>query len=216
MASGVSDKTPVNLVGDTSLNYAAGNNGFFISTADHKTAVGAKVDGNRTLSLIDGGKIGAISLTQAESKLEEETVLEVKASPNNATPALTTIAEIKGDSTNSNGYADGTVANFYADAEVTGDITGIEVVEAFTEADLKVQNTNFVRELSTQNGNITVANKAQFVDAYVFGGSITAIVLTVAALLAGGLTVNMCSNNHVSLGHGTGNNVAVGDSIQNQ
>lgn len=48
------------------------------------------------------------------------------------------------------------------------------------------------------------------------GGSITAIVLTVAALLAGGLTVNMCSNNHVSLGHGTGNNVAVGDSIQNQ
>ena len=174
MASGVSTKAQVNLVGDTSLNYAAGNNGFFISTADHKTALGAKVAGHRTLSLIDGGKIGAISLSAAEGNYEEETVLEVKASPNNATPALTTIAEIKGDSTNSKGYADGTVANFYADAEVTGDITGIEVVEAFTGADLKVQNTNFVQELSTQNGNITVANKAQFGDSYVFGGSITA------------------------------------------
>lgn len=45
------------------------------------------------------------------------------------------------------------------------------------------------------------------------GGS---LLLTIAALVAAGLTLNMCSNNHVSVGHGTGNNVAVGDSIQNQ
>lgn len=45
------------------------------------------------------------------------------------------------------------------------------------------------------------------------GGS---LLLTIAALIATGLTLNMCSNNHISVGHGTGNNVAVGDSIQNQ
>lgn len=45
------------------------------------------------------------------------------------------------------------------------------------------------------------------------GGS---LLLTIAALIATGLTLNMCSNNHISVGHGTGNNVAVGDSIQNK
>lgn len=30
-----------------------------------------------------------------------------------------------------------------------------------------------------------------------------------------GVTVNMCSHNEVNIGHGTGNHIAVGDSIQN-
>ena len=43
------------------------------------------------------------------------------------------------------------------------------------------------------------------------GGSL--FVLACCALVA--VTVNMCSNNEVNVGHGTGNHVAVGDSIQN-
>lgn len=37
-----------------------------------------------------------------------------------------------------------------------------------------------------------------------------------ACLFVGGLSISMCSDNHISVGHGTGNNVAVGDSIQNK
>ena len=173
MASGVSTKAQVNLIGDTSLNYAAGNNGFFISDAAHQIALGAKVAGDRTLSLVDGGKIGTVSLTAAESQYEEETVLEVTSTGNNPSAALTTIAEIKGEGV-TNGVAQGTVANFYADAEVTGDITGIENVQAFNGTKVTAQNTAFVNDLRTENATIAIANKAQFGDAFVMGGTISA------------------------------------------
>ena len=117
MASGVSPKAQVNLIGDTSLNFAAGNNGFFISDAAHQIALGAKVAGNRTLSLVDGGKIGTISLNAAEQdkannweEYEEDTVLEVTSTGNNPSAALTTIAEIKGEGTSTQGVAWGTAA----------------------------------------------------------------------------------------------------------
>lgn len=35
-------------------------------------------------------------------------------------------------------------------------------------------------------------------------------------LLVGRILILMCSDNHVIIGHGSGNNVAVGDSIQNK
>ena len=174
MASGVSTKAQVNLIGDTSLNYAAGNNGFFISDAGHQNALGAKVAGNRTLSLIDGGKIGAISLNAANDAYEEETVLEVTASGNNPSATLTTIAEIKGENAGASTFAENTVANFYSDADVTGDITGIEDVNAFNGAKVTAQNTAFVQELGTENATIAIANKAQFGYAYVMGGTISA------------------------------------------
>ena len=174
MASGVSPKAQVNLIGDTSLNFAAGNNGFFISDAGHQNALGAKVAGNRTLSLIDGGKIGAISLNAANDAYEEETVLEVTSTGNNPSAALTTIAEIKGENVDTNGVADGTVADFSADADVTGDITGIDYVEAYNGAKVTAQNTAFVHELGTENATIAIANKAQFGNAYVMGGTISA------------------------------------------
>ncbi|MDE5761039.1 hypothetical protein [Bacteroides sp.] len=44
------------------------------------------------------------------------------------------------------------------------------------------------------------------------GGSL----LVWAVLAVGSITISMCSNNHVSTGQGTGNNVAIGDSIQNK
>ena len=174
MASGVSTKAQVNLIGDTSLNYAAGNNGFFISDADHQIALGAKVAGDRTLSLVDGGKIGTVSLTAADSQYEEETVLEITSTGNNPSAALTTIAEIKGEGVDNEGVAWGTVANFYADTAVTGDITGIQYVDAFNGANVTAQNTAFVSELSTENATIAIANKAQFGNAYVMGGTISA------------------------------------------
>ena len=173
-STGVSSKSQVQLVGDTSLNYAAGNNGFFISDATRQNALGAKVAGNRTFTLIDGGKIGTVSLNAADNKLEQETVLEVQTSADNTNPALTTIAEIKGEGAGTNQFATGTLVNFRADAEVTNSITGIDEVNAFTGADVKVKNTTAVGELSTENGSITVTETAQFGDSYVFGGSITA------------------------------------------
>ena len=173
MASGVSTKAQVNLIGDTSLNYAAGNNGFFISDAAHQIALGAKVAGDRTLSLVDGGKIGTVSLTAANSQYEEETVLEITSTGNNPSAALTTIAEIKGEGV-TNGVAVGTVADFSADADVTGDITGIDYVEAYNGAKLTAQNTAFVHELGTENATIAITNKAQFGNAYVMGGKISA------------------------------------------
>lgn len=46
------------------------------------------------------------------------------------------------------------------------------------------------------------------------GGSL----LVAAAVVAIAALMTTCSNNsvHISIGHGTGNNVAVGDSIQNK
>ena len=174
MVANVSDKAQVTLVGHTTLNYAAGNNGFFISDANRQTALGAKVDGNRILKLVDGGEIGSISLHAANGDYEQETVLEVTSSAE-GTGALTTIAEIKGYGTAStNGVYGGTIANFRADTEVTGDIVGIDEVTAFTGTNVSVQNTTAVGELDTENAKITVAQKAQFGTAYVFGGSITA------------------------------------------
>ena len=174
MASGVSTKAQVNLIGDTSLNYAAGNNGFFISDAAHQIALGAKVAGDRTLSLVDGGKIGTVSLNAADSQYEEETVLEVTSTGNNPSATLTTIAEIKGEGVSTQGVAWGTVANFYADTEVTGDITGIENVQAFNGTKVTAQNTAFVSDLRIENASIAIANKAQFGDAFVMGGTISA------------------------------------------
>ena len=158
-STGVSSKSQVQLVGDTSLNYAAGNNGFFISDANRQIALGAKVAGHRTFTLVDGGKIGTISLSKAETvgtnnnELEQDTVLEVTSSADNTNPALTTIAEIKGEGAGTNHFAQDTVVNFRADAEVTNGITGIEDVIAFTGADVKIKNTTAVGELSTENGS---------------------------------------------------------------
>ena len=176
-STGVSSKSQVQLVGDTSLNYAAGNNGFFISDSNRQNALGAKVAGHRTFTLVDGGKIGTVSLSAADQvnghELEQETVLEVTSSADNTNPALTTIAEIKGEGAGTNHFAQDTVVNFRANTEVTNGITGIEDVIAFTGADVKIKNTTAVGELSTENGSITVAETAQFGESYVFGGSIT-------------------------------------------
>ena len=174
MIANVGDKAQVTLDGHTTLSYAVGNNGFFISDSARQIALGAKVEGNRTLTLVDGGKIGKVSLHNAANGIEQDTVLEVTTSADNTNPALTTIDSIEGYGTPSNGIYGGTVANFRADAVVTNAITGIAEVNAFTGADVTVKNTTAVGELSTENGSITVTEKAQFGNSYVLGGSITA------------------------------------------
>ena len=58
MESGVAPSAQVEIAGDTSLNFAAGNNGFFISSADHKSALGANIQGQKDLTLENGGTIG--------------------------------------------------------------------------------------------------------------------------------------------------------------
>lgn len=64
-----------------------------------------------------------------------------------------------------------------------------------------METKNVIREMSASELND------------VNGGSL--LVLACCAIAA--VTVSMCSNNHVevNVGHGSGNHVAVGDSIQN-
>lgn len=42
------------------------------------------------------------------------------------------------------------------------------------------------------------------------------LVRMLVYLLVSGISISMCSDSHVIIGHGSGNNVAVGDSIQNK
>lgn len=62
-----------------------------------------------------------------------------------------------------------------------------------------LKNSALIQEMS--------ANEMQYVDGGFF------LALACCAVLA--VTVNMCSNNEVNVGHGSGNHIAVGDSIQN-
>ena len=64
MEKGVADSAQVQIAGNTSLNFAAGNNGFFISNADHSKALGADIQTRRDLTLENGGIIGQINMQE--------------------------------------------------------------------------------------------------------------------------------------------------------
>ncbi len=168
MESGVAAGAQVTIAGDTTLYNAAGNNGFFVSDASHQEAKGAIVESQKDLNLLGGGAIGRISLEEsdadADAAYKNLTVLEVR-------DGATTIAAI--DAKDAASIAEGTLVNLYSDTTVTGDITNIDVVNAFQGAQVKAANAK-VQEAETQNADIAIAGDLEFNNAYVFGGSITA------------------------------------------
>ena len=165
MESGVAAGAQVTIAGDTTLYNAAGNNGFFVSDASHQEAKGAIVEAQKDLELLGGGTIGRVSLENGSNDAYKNlTILEVR-------DGATTIAAI--DAKDAASIAKNTVVNLYSDTTVTGDITNIDVVEAYQGAQVKAANAK-VDEVSTQNADIAIAGDLEFKDAYVFGGSITA------------------------------------------
>ena len=123
------------------------------------------VEAQKDLELIGGGTIGRVSLEAgSEDAYKNLTILEVR-------DGATTIAAI--DAKDSASIAAGTVVNLYSDTTVTGDITNIDVFEAYQGAQVNAANAK-VDEVSTQNADIAIAGDLEFNDAYVFGGSVTA------------------------------------------
>ena len=137
MTANVPTTAQVTLAGNTTLSYAAGNNGFFISDAAHDNALGAIVGAQKTFNLVNGGAIGKVTLTDGRDNANDErnlTTLNINGNGN-----LTTIAGIDTvvGSTNT-AYA--TRVNVNSDADVTGDITGVGRVNVNAGATLHVYN----------------------------------------------------------------------------
>ena len=172
MESGVANGAQVNIAGNTWLNYAAGNNGFFISNADHSAALGAKVGSQKSLYLIGGGTIGRITLEQGDSDVERNlTTLQISDGD-------TTIDSINAINSNSTGtYA--TQVNVLSNTTVTNDITDVGEVNVLDGATLTAANADindlFVEESITNiTGTLTVNGTSYDGEALALGGQINA------------------------------------------
>ena len=152
----------VTLAGNTTLSYAEGNNGLFISDNDHKIALGAIVEAQKTLKLVNGGTIGKVTLTNGKDNANDDrnlTTLNINGNGN-----LTTINGIDTViSSDTTAYA--TRVNVNSDADVTGDITGVGRVNVNEGATLHVYNPDatskdvpevLVNTLAVRNGNAQI------------------------------------------------------------
>ena len=194
MNPNVPSTAQVTLAGNTTLSYAAGNNGFFISDAAHKNALGAIVEAQKTLNLVNGGTIGKVTLTNGKDNANDErnlTTLNINGNGNLTT--INSIDTVIGSNTTT--YA--TRVNVNSDADVTGDITGVGRVNVNDGATLHVYNPDasskdvpevLVNTLAVVNGNAQIDGdliidgqySSQDYDfggegeAYAVGGTITA------------------------------------------
>ena len=194
MVPNVPSTAQVTLAGNTTLSYAAGNNGFFISDAAHDNALGAIVEAQKTLTLVNGGTIGKVTLTNGKDNANDErnlTTLNINGNGN-----LTTIhgidTVIGSDTTTYD-----TRVNVNSDADVTADITGVGRVNVNEGATLHVYNPDsaskdvpevLVNTLAVRNGHAQIdgdliidgqyrSQTESFGgdgEAYAVGGSITA------------------------------------------
>ena len=120
MNPNVPNTAQVTIAGNTTLSYASGNNGFFISDSSHKNALGAIVEAQKTLNLVNGGAIGKVTLTNGKDDADRNlTTLNINGNGNLTT--INGIDTVIDGSTNS--YA--TRVNVNSDADVTTDITGV-------------------------------------------------------------------------------------------
>ena len=160
----------VTIAGNTSLRFAEGNNGFFISNDSSSAALGANVQSQKSLTLQNGGTIGAVTLQEGQDNVEKNlTTLKVKGA------GETTIASVNGV-TNSGTKGSNATRLYVTGANnlttVTGDITNVAYVDVEDGAALTAANAS-VDELSTINSTITITNKAEFDNFYVLGGKIS-------------------------------------------
>ena len=166
MVSGIASTAQVEIAGDTSLNFAAGNNGFFISNADHSAALGANIQGQKDLVLQNGGTIGRVTLEAGLDDAEKNlTILEVTG------PNLTTIESITGVANDT--IANATEVRISGDTNVTKDIRYIEDVDVTAGATLTAANAD-IENLYNENSHVNITDTLTFTDSEVVGGSVTA------------------------------------------
>ena len=163
MVSNVPSTAQVTLAGNTTLSYAEGNNGFFISDEAHDNALGAIVEGQKTFNLVNGGTIGKVTLTNGKDDANDErnlTTLNINGNGN-----LTTINGIDTVISSSATTAYATRVNVNSDADVTGDITGVGRVNVNAGATLHVYNPDtaskdvpevLVNTLAVRNGTAQI------------------------------------------------------------
>ena len=173
MASDVADNAQVIIGGDTSLNFAQGNNGYFISNASHSAAMGAIVQSQKSLTLVNGGSVGKITLINGESVERNNTSLTIDRSEQ--ADSLTTIASINGMVNGNVASTNNTVVNVLSNTNVTGDITDIGVVNVSNGSTLNVANAEVIDDLSIENAHMVVSGTLTLNDwGSVEGGSLQA------------------------------------------
>ena len=170
MASDAYTSAQVIIAGHTTLNYAEGNRGYFISNASRDAALGANIQSQKSLKLVNNGTeayIGNVTLQAGDNEVDtNRTTLEITGA------GTTNISEVAGSGTNqgsTTGYAEGTLFKVGADTNVTGDIKNLDEVNV-ANANLTAKNTD-VRSIETINSNVTIAETAKFNKAEILGGS---------------------------------------------
>ena len=176
MASDSATSAQVTIAGHTTLNYAEGNRGYFISNASRNAALGADVQAQKSLKLVNNGTEASIANVTLQgvtdsggNALDVEknyTTLEVTGAGTTTINAVNGIGGI-----NTDGYANGTIFKVSAHTNVTEDIENIKYVNVANAA-LTAQNAD-VHSITGINGNITIADTASFNEAEVLGGTFT-------------------------------------------
>ena len=178
MVSGVATGAQVNLDGNTWLNYATGNNGFFISNHDHSAALGAKVASQKSLFLVNGGAIGHITLENGSADVERNyTTLDIADGD-------TTIESITASNNNASTDTYATRVNVRSNTTVTGedgirDVGEVNVLNGATltstQADIQElwveESTADISGTLTVNGDGTAEGDGE---ALALGGQIKA------------------------------------------
>ena len=162
-------KTQATIAGDTTLNFAAGNGGFFVSDSTHSFALGAFVQAGKSLSLNNGGTIGYVTLETVSQELgdnavdEAATVLQVSGDGTTYITAIDTRGE----------YRRNTNVTILGNAEVAKDVS-VGEVDAYGGSLLVKGNTLADRVEVEDNGSIDVAQKLTTSDVWIASGSLKA------------------------------------------
>ena len=177
MDSGVATGAQVDIAGNTWLNYAAGNNGFFISNHDHSAALGAKVASQKTLTLLSGGAIGHITLENGRDDVDrnyttldiadgDTTIESITASNENATGTYATRVNVRSNTTvtGEDGIRDVGEVNVLNGATLTS--TQADIQELWVE-----ESTADISGTLTVNGDGTAEGDGE---ALALGGQIKA------------------------------------------
>ena len=167
MESGVAPSAQVEIAGNTSLNFATGNNGYFISTADHQSALGANIQAKKDLTLENGGIIGKITMEPGTSDAEKNwTVLNVVGANK------TTIDSIIGESDSTGNDAPATLVSIQGgETEVSNTIQYIRKVEALNGAYLHVLGDADFGSLNTLNSDAKFDKTLTVDEGVIVGGT---------------------------------------------
>ena len=177
----------VTLAGNTSLSYAEGNNGLFISDSKHEIALGAVVGSQKFFTLNNGGEIGTVTLTNGKDDVDSNlTTLNINGNGN-----LTTIHGINAIASNNGTGTYDTLVNVNSDTDVIANIDAVGTVAVNNGATLHVYNPDAASKdvIEVNVNDLEVTNSTVKIDgdlnidgignggegeAFAIGGSITA------------------------------------------